>query len=977
MDQQSRDWYLARWLVARGVCSEASITGIFHQGGDFVQKLQNASIIHPQLWELFLQEMESRGTSITPPSQSTMLRAFRSESKLPKIGEHFSGYELLSELGRGGMGAVFKARRLRDQKIFALKMILSGEDASEEHRERFRREIDAMRRLKHPNIARIYDSGTEGQSDFYTMDIIEQGRSLTKAVDEADGGLLQGVDFLKEVALALQYAHEQGVIHRDIKPSNIVIDGDRKPWIVDFGLVRDLDRVTKLTQSGAFLGTPSYMSPEQCVESSKVDARSDVYALGAILYEILAGRKPFESQSATALMAEILNKLPDPPSKLTHNVDHRLEAICLKALSKDPGKRYQSAKDFADDLGLARLGQRVSAQRSKTPLILAVTAGLLLFLTLGAVFIFPASPEGQIADSVLEAKARRWAPKLKELEKKLEQPGAVKISELSEALSLPSQATFEHGEMPKNYEVLLGRLACLEGEVALRLGDLQGSRNALKRAQKYLRGQSNTKRLVTLKTLIEINEERLTYEQAIQFLGRLIVLKNNRGDLLVLRARLHWKSKQYSQAIFDIEQAELKGFHDKRLKASILIAKGQYEEACLIIEKDKDWSYRQEDRLALFRSGSRNLKQNNPKLGLKRLRQSLDNLEDSQLKLKIRTFLWDLVKDQCREKEFERFTKLETFENFKRLAAFMDEHFGAEGLPKNTPRRLSFVASNLDGIKGDYDLRCFELYERACRWAPDDVDLWLRITSNKIAETIPTKAYRRLIKFRQHCIDIARTPSERVQFQAQFQRLYAYSGWFQQGINDMPAPTKADNDANPSWAADWCYWRGFSLTKLKKIDEALAMYQLAPQGFGEHAREISFFTGEILIAKGRIQDGIDTMLFGGRELTSSSKSKWQYLFRNVCRHSHKYPESILKLRSLLKERDSTNRYLGVIRVWIALNAGRWKQAETLISALIAKSNRPGHRRRLKGLLSIVKDSSNHKVPSKTIRAAYIVVVAGV
>ncbi|MDF1663632.1 MAG: serine/threonine-protein kinase, partial [Planctomycetota bacterium] len=278
MDQQSRDWYLARWLVSRGVCSETSITNIFHQDGDFLQNLQNASILHPQLWELFLKDMESRGSTITPPSQSNMLRAFRSESKLPKIGQQFSGYELLSELGRGGMGAVFKVRRLEDQKIFALKMILTGEDASDEHRERFRREIDAMRKLSHPNIARIYDSGSEDQTDFYTMDLIEQGRSLTKAIFDADGGLLQGVGFLSEVALALHYAHEEGVVHRDIKPSNIVVDGDKKIWIVDFGLVRDLDRVTKLTQSGAFLGTPSYMSPEQCVESSKVDARSDVYA---------------------------------------------------------------------------------------------------------------------------------------------------------------------------------------------------------------------------------------------------------------------------------------------------------------------------------------------------------------------------------------------------------------------------------------------------------------------------------------------------------------------------------------------------------------------------------------------------------------------------------------------------------------------------------------------------------------------------
>ncbi|MDF1662961.1 MAG: hypothetical protein P1V97_14395, partial [Planctomycetota bacterium] len=698
---------------------------------------------------------------------------------------------------------------------------------------------------------------------------------------------------------------------------------------------------------------------------------------GAILYEILAGRKPFESQSATALMAEILNKVPEPPSKLSHNVDPGLEAICLKALAKDPGKRYQTAKDFAEDLDRARQGQRVKAQRSKIPLIIGVSLCVLLFLMLGAAFTVTKNQEGVIADSVLEAKARRWAPKLKKLERKLDQPGAVKISEVTDALALPSQTVFENGEMPKIYQVLLGRLACLEGEVALRLGDLGAAKNALKLAQKYLHGQSNSKRLVTLKTLIEINEDRLTYEQAIENLGRLIVLKKNRGDLLLLRARLHWKSKQYSQAIFDIDGAESKGFLDKRLKATVLIAKGQFEEASVIIEQEKNWIFQPEDRTALFRSGIRNLKQNDYKTGLRRLARCLDQLKDVAFQLKVRTSLWDVVKAETKETEFRKFQHDETMKRFVNLATFMDEHFGREGLPKEIPRNLSLIAANLDGIKGDFDLRCFEIYERACRWAPTNTDLWLRITSNKIAETIPTEAFRRLISYRPQCLAMARDENERVQFEAHFQRLYFYSLWLQRGIDEIPAPTKVDIAGNASWAADWCYWRGFSFQRLGKVEEAFAMYKFAPRGFGEHIREINYFMGQILIDKGRIKEGIDTMLYGARDLNSSSKSKWEYLFRKICKHSHKYPESVPKLQSLLQERDKTNRYTHIVPIWLALNSAQWDVAVTLISKLIAVTKRPRHRARLSNLLSLVKDPRNHSIPSSKIRSAFITVMEGV
>jgi serine/threonine-protein kinase len=269
-------------------------------------------------------------------------------------------YEVLGELGRGGMGVVYKARQTRLNRIVALKMILSGGHAGPHELSRFRTEAEAVARLRHPNIVQVHDMGEADGYPFLALEYCPGG-TLADRLQGEPLAPTQAAQLIETLARAIHAAHQQHIVHRDLKPANILLDADGTPRIADFGLAKNLDQAG-LTQTGACLGTPSYMAPEQVGIKSAVGPAVDIYALGAILYELLTGRPPFRSEAALDTMVQVLADEPVPPRQRNRGVPRNLESICLKCLQKDPQRRYASAHLLADDLRHFLDGEAVTAR---------------------------------------------------------------------------------------------------------------------------------------------------------------------------------------------------------------------------------------------------------------------------------------------------------------------------------------------------------------------------------------------------------------------------------------------------------------------------------------------------------------------------------------------------------------------------------------------------------------------------------------
>ena len=276
-------------------------------------------------------------------------------------------YQLLKLLGKGGMGEVYLAHDAQLDRQVALKIPTFADGATPERIERFFREARAAATLSHTNICPVYDVGVIGGIHFLTMAYVE-GKPLGAYIrPDRPQPVKQAVALVRQLALAMQEAHDKGVIHRDLKPANIIINAKKQPVIMDFGLARR-ERAPfeqKLTQSGEVLGTPAYMSPEQVNgELSAIGPGCDIYALGVILYELLSGRKPFEATYSGDLLVQIMTEAPRPPSVHRPEVDPALDAICIRALAKKPPNRFASCREFAAALNdwLKKVPQNVETE---------------------------------------------------------------------------------------------------------------------------------------------------------------------------------------------------------------------------------------------------------------------------------------------------------------------------------------------------------------------------------------------------------------------------------------------------------------------------------------------------------------------------------------------------------------------------------------------------------------------------------------
>lgn len=272
-------------------------------------------------------------------------------------------YEFISEIARGGMGVVYKAKHKTLGRLAAIKLMRSGEFADKEEMRRFLAEAEAAAQLDHSGIVSVYEAGAQGGQHFIAMAFVD-GQSLWQRVREQPFEQHEAARLMQQVAEAVQYAHEQGIIHRDLKPQNIMLTADLKPKVTDFGLAKKTSADSSLTATGQVLGTPSYMPPEQALGgASKVGPLADVYSLGATLYCLLIGRPPFQAASPLETLKQVLECEPVSPRMLNPTINRDLETICLKALAKEAEGRYPSAAEFAQDLGRFLAGEPISGRR--------------------------------------------------------------------------------------------------------------------------------------------------------------------------------------------------------------------------------------------------------------------------------------------------------------------------------------------------------------------------------------------------------------------------------------------------------------------------------------------------------------------------------------------------------------------------------------------------------------------------------------
>jgi serine/threonine protein kinase/photosystem II stability/assembly factor-like uncharacterized protein len=274
-------------------------------------------------------------------------------------------YELLGEIGRGAMGVVYKARQRSLNRLVALKMLSAEPRPSAEDLARFRTEAEAVARLQHPHIVQIHDIGEQDGRPYLCLELVDGG-SLARRLAGSPLAPHQAAELVETLARAMHRAHQAGIVHRDLKPANVLLTADGTPKITDFGLAKRLDQepgATQATQSGQILGTPCYMAPEQALGQRKeIGPATDVYGLGAILYELLAGRPPFRGATLWQTLGQVVSEPPVPPSRLRPDVPPELERVCLTCLQKEPARRHASAEALADDLRRFRAGPPVPAE---------------------------------------------------------------------------------------------------------------------------------------------------------------------------------------------------------------------------------------------------------------------------------------------------------------------------------------------------------------------------------------------------------------------------------------------------------------------------------------------------------------------------------------------------------------------------------------------------------------------------------------
>ena len=350
----------AEFCARREVGEPAAPQEFYQRFPQFKLRLERQFRIH-ELLDDALSEDTDRGTLA-----SSAVRRRAATNKSAARRDTIGRYEILHELGRGAMGVVFAARHFELERTVALKVVPLGPRPDEVAVARFRGEAKTLATLHHPNIVQIYDLDVAGGEGILAMEFIAGG-SLAAKIAGRPQPPHWSAPLVAVLARAVGHAHDAGVVHRDLKPGNVLLTEEGAPKVVDFGLARCVTRDDGHTTTGAILGTPSYMAPEQAAGHRDVTPSADVYALGAILYDLLTGRPPFQGQTPLDTLGQVLREEPVPPGRLVAATPRDLETICLKCLDKDPMRRYATAGELADDLDRFVAGEPIRRARFRRP----------------------------------------------------------------------------------------------------------------------------------------------------------------------------------------------------------------------------------------------------------------------------------------------------------------------------------------------------------------------------------------------------------------------------------------------------------------------------------------------------------------------------------------------------------------------------------------------------------------------------------
>jgi tRNA A-37 threonylcarbamoyl transferase component Bud32 len=368
-----------------GQLPEAELSHVLAHLGDCPSccgRLDQLAVADPLLSRL-QERAAHRSASLVPPGQRrSAVRSLRhsqeagaaartqgpqAEPVILPAPKQVGDYDILAEVGRGGMGVVYKARHRSLHRLAALKMVLAGEFASPAQELRFRLEAELAARVQHPNIVQLYEIGSHGGRPFLAMEWVEGG-SLADRLDGQPWPPGGAAALVETLARAMHVAHGEGVVHRDLKPANILLAANGTPKIADFGLAQPRDGAATLTQTGFLVGTPGYMAPEQASgRRALVGPATDIYALGVVLYQLLTGQLPFRGDSALDVLRAVMSDEPVRPRHWQAHLPRDLETICLKCLAKEPGRRYADAQELAEDLGRFRAREPIVARRVGMP----------------------------------------------------------------------------------------------------------------------------------------------------------------------------------------------------------------------------------------------------------------------------------------------------------------------------------------------------------------------------------------------------------------------------------------------------------------------------------------------------------------------------------------------------------------------------------------------------------------------------------